>query len=95
MRGEYVFTEIIHEMPSTLCLSPRPSITPARGALSPRPQASAFFYLREPFSAAVWFKFPHQRGKPLIALLNEALNPQLLPWNYTASTSKSLQTFRG
>ena len=54
-----------------------------------------FFYLREPFSAAVWFKFPHQRGKPLIALLNEALNPQLLPWNYPASTSKSLQTFRG
>lgn len=74
----------------SVCLSLCLSITSAHIALSPLPQTSSLLSCLQQFSVAVWFKFPQQPGKPLTVLLNKALNPQLLPWNYPAATSKSL-----
>lgn len=77
MRGESVFTEIIHEMrpPLSLWLS----LLVSASALSAAPQASSLLLPLQPFHVEVRFKFPHQRGKPLIVPLNEALNPPAAP----------------
>lgn len=75
----------------TLCLSVCPSlclsITSALIALSSLRQAPPLFLSIQQCSVVVRFKFSHQLGKPLIALLNKALKPRLLPWSHPAATN--------